>query len=183
MRLIPTMEPQIHDGMARIADNMVLLARLDDQYLAGVHRRGRAAQRGSPVRSTWGDGGHFEVWLNGSNDWVYPEVHAAERTMVRLARQRPSASGLLKRALDQCARELMLAQSGDWAFLMCAGTARRYASSRFKAFMGRFRDLADGVKEGQVLPGTVQECERLDDAFAEMDYRLFAPDGTGQGAD
>jgi 1,4-alpha-glucan branching enzyme len=138
-------------------------------------------QAGTPARSTWGDGGHFEVWVNGSNDWVYPRLHAAEREMAALVAANPAADGLLRRALNQCARELMLAQSGDWAFLMYAGTARRYATQRFEQLMGRFDELSRQLRAGRLRRDFLEQCERGDGAFGEMDYRVFAPEGARPG--
>ncbi|MEM4160521.1 MAG: 1,4-alpha-glucan branching protein domain-containing protein, partial [Thermoplasmata archaeon] len=63
--------------------------------------------------SSWGWKGYCEVWLNGSNDWIYRHLHKAGERMVELARRFESADGVLHRALNQCARELLLAQSSD----------------------------------------------------------------------
>ncbi len=136
-------------------------------------RRPGAAQAGRPALSTWGDRGYFEVWVNGSNDWIYPRLHAAEAGMVQAAVSMPAAEGLTGRALDQCARELMLAQSSDWPFLMSVGTARDYAVRRFKDLMGRFDDLFGQVRAGKIDKGRLETYEWLDDAFPEMDYTVF----------
>ncbi|MCK4375662.1 MAG: DUF1957 domain-containing protein, partial [Candidatus Brocadiae bacterium] len=132
-------------------------------------------QTGSPALSSWGDGGYFEVWLTGSNDWVYPHLHRAEAALVEAAADHLSADGLLRRALDQCARQLMLAQGSDWPFLIYAGTARDYATGRVTDLMSRFQRLLRQVREGSIDPELLQEYEWLDDAFPEMDYRVFNP--------
>ena len=49
--------------------------------------------------------------------------------MVELAQQHPDAgSRCSRRALNQAARELLLAQSSDWAFIMKTGTMVEYAT-------------------------------------------------------
>src|SRR5206468_3514103 len=30
-----------------------------------------------PAASTWGENGYFEVWLNPTNAWIYPQLHVA----------------------------------------------------------------------------------------------------------
>ncbi len=131
-------------------------------------------QEGRPATSTWGYGGYFESWVNGSNDWVYGPLRSAEGRLARAASQHPSADGLLRRALNQCARELMLAQGSDWPFLISAGAARQYATRRFNDLIGRFGDLMGQVEAGRIDPGRLRTYEWLDDPFVEMDYTAFA---------
>ena len=67
-------------------------------------------------------------------------VLAAAEWMIDLAERFPGASGLLERALNQAARELYLAQSSDWAFLMTVGLAAisyRYLESPFLRWKAR----------------------------------------------
>jgi len=92
-----------------------------------------ALQVVEPSLSTWGDKGYLEIWLNGANDWAYRHLHRAERRMVELARENPAASGLLRRALDQAARELLLAPASAWAVIMTSGAAVAYAEKRPRA--------------------------------------------------
>src|SRR5206468_5158172 len=88
------------------------------------------SQVAEPVLSSWGYKGYCEVWLEGSNDWVYPHLHEGADRMVELAQANPSPSPLQRRALNQAARELLLAQSSDWAFIMKTGTMVEYANDR-----------------------------------------------------
>jgi len=141
------------------------------EYLAENPRQ----QAATPAASSWGDRGYFEVWLNGSNDWVYPHLHHAERTMVELAAEFPRTDGLLGRALNQCARELMLAQSSDWPFLMSVNTARGYAASRVREHVSRVHSLARQVRSGRVDEGELSRTEAQRNIFARIDYRLYAP--------
>src|SRR5439155_40786 len=87
---------------------------LDYEYL-NPHR---PIQKSQPHFSSWGYNGYCEVWLNGSNDWIYRHLHEDAERMVELARANPEPTALRRRALDQAARELLLAQASDWAFIM-----------------------------------------------------------------
>jgi 1,4-alpha-glucan branching enzyme len=71
-----------------------------------------------PATSSWGEGGYSSVWVDGTNDWIYQHQHRAEARMVALAQQHGEVSdNLVRRALNQMARELLLLQSSDWAFI------------------------------------------------------------------
>ena len=78
-----------------------------------------------PPMCTWGAAGYAEVWLNGSNDWIYPHLDMAAERMVELARRYEKPNEREGRALNQAARELLLAQSSDWAFIMKTEHDRR----------------------------------------------------------
>ncbi|MDH7579161.1 MAG: DUF1957 domain-containing protein, partial [Bacillota bacterium] len=99
-----------------------------------------------PCSSSWGNKGYHEVWLCGANDWIYRHLHMAAGMMVSLANSRRGAKGLLRRALNQAARELMLAQSSDWAFIMSTGTMVEYAVRRTKTHINNFLGLHDQIQ-------------------------------------
>src|SRR5205807_10500426 len=85
----------------------------------------------APAASTWGENGHLGVWLDPSNVWIYPHLHTAAQRMTEAVRTHAeNCSPLADRVLKQLARELLLAQSSDWAFLMKTGTACEYATKR-----------------------------------------------------
>jgi 1,4-alpha-glucan branching enzyme len=136
--------------------------------------RGYPVQEQQPNASTWGDEGYFRVWLNGSNAWFYRHQHHAERRMSELARRHPHAEGILKEALDQAARELLLAQSSDWAFIVTMGTTVPYAVRRFKSHVDSFASLADSIEQGAPDSALVHRLRGEDPIFPWLDYRVFA---------
>jgi len=133
--------------------------------------------------STWGRDGYADVWLQGNNDWIYPALHACEEDMIELANhfaeREPSA--LQARALNQAARELMLAQSSDFAFIMDNQTMVDYAVRRTKVHVNRFQRLksmlTDDVETGmaQLGAGTAPSAEaHVDGAWLEWVEALDA---------
>ena len=126
-----------------------------------------------PSFSSWGDKGYAEVWLNGANDWIYRHLHLAEQRMIELAERFPDATGLQLRALNQAARELMLAQSSDWAFIMTTGTCVSYAEKRTRDHLARFNGIYLQLIEDRLEEGWIAELEWLDSIFQEMDYRAY----------
>ena len=109
--------------------------------------------------------------------------------------------GLPTRILNQLARELLLAQSSDWAFQIYQGTTVEYSSRRFRSHIQRFDLLAkmleqssppyarsevadasadafgDLSRAGAVLSSDqldlLTEIEYRDNIFSEIDYRVY----------
>lgn len=131
-------------------------------------------QISTPSPSSWGYRGYAEVWLNSTNDWIYRHLHKAADRMVKLARQFPAADGLLRRALNQAARELLLAQSSDWAFIMKTGSHVEYAVKRTKEHLLRFDKLYHECKGNALDEGWLSEIEYNDNLFPDIDYRVYA---------
>src|ERR1043166_733764 len=90
---------------------------------------------------------------------MYPYQHDAERKMTELANKFAvpgsgfQVSSLKKepgsrnvefetRILNAMARELLLAQSSDWAFQIYQGTTVQYSTRRFQSHIHRFDLLA-----------------------------------------
>ncbi|AEG14725.1 Domain of unknown function DUF1957 [Desulfofundulus kuznetsovii DSM 6115] len=124
--------------------------------------------------SSWGEGGYSRVWLNPSNDWIYRHLHRAEAAMADLADLHPNAAGVKKRALNQAARELLLAQSSDWAFILRMETAVDYARKRLTEHIGRFNLLAEQLENGYIDEAALQEMEYRDNIFPQLDYRIYS---------
>lgn len=127
-----------------------------------------------PAASSWGEQGYQQVWLNERTQWMYRHQHQAERCMVELANAFPEAEGPLLRALNQAARELLLAQSSDWPFLISQQTAVPYAIRRFRGHVHRFHQLREQISSGVIEEGRLQEFESQDSLFPRLDYRVFS---------
>ncbi len=126
-----------------------------------------------PSFSSWGEGGYSYVWLNESNSWIYRHIHHMENRMTESAQRFSGAQGVTRRILNQMARELLLAQSSDWAFIMKTGTMVEYANNRTKRHISNFLKLHElldkEVKDEQFL------CvlEERNNIFAEIDFGVF----------
>ena len=132
-------------------------------------------QVATPPFSSWGAGGYGAVWLDPVNDWVYRHLHKAAERMVALVRDHPAATGLVARALTQAGRELLLAQSSDWAFIMKMGTMVPYAERRTKEHVGHFTRLHDEIRAGRIDERYLAHVESRHNLFPELDYRAWAP--------
>ena len=94
--------------------------------------------------------------------------------MVELARKFPDAWGDYRRALNQMARELFLAQSSDWAFIMRTGTSVEYAVERTRQHLVAFNRLYEVLRDGLQVPlDDLAALEKRDNIFSDADYRDF----------
>lgn len=126
-----------------------------------------------PAISSWGDKGFFEVWLNGSNNWIYRHLHQAADYMVELSNNYSNPCEIEKRALQQAARELLLAQASDWAFIMKTDTMVEYAKKRTIDHLGRFFKIYKGLKNNNLDIDWLKKVERKNNIFPEIDYRIY----------
>jgi 1,4-alpha-glucan branching enzyme len=81
------------------------------------------------------------------------------------------ADGVILRALKQAGRELLLAQSSDWAFIMKTGTMVDYAVKRTKDHVYRFTRLYEQLLSGNLDFGWLKEIEDKDNIFTNLDHR------------
>ena len=129
----------------------------------------------APTASSWGHKGYWEVWLEESNAWIYPHLHEMARRMTQIARRHVTGpDAFTERVLAQAARELLLAQSSDWAFLMKTGTARQYATTRTEAHIHRFNRLYDQAMGGVRDEAFLANCEARDNIFPNLNWRYYA---------
>ena len=161
---------------------------MPSEYLAG-HPTQQVVE---PAASTWGENGHLAVWLDPSNAWIYPQLNAAAQMMIYLAKKASAVVGqphrlpiaglageapalqFTDRVLKQLARELLLAQSSDWAFLMKTGTAREYATQRTIDHLARFNRLHDQFVTNNLDEEFLRDCEWRDNIFPNLNWRYYA---------
>lgn len=156
--------------MRRVAENNRLETTTPSEYL----KRFPCNQVATPCISSWGDKGYHEVWLQERNHWIYRHLHWAADEMIRLAREHPQPDDTLRRALNQAARELLLAQASDWAFIMATGTMVDYAVRRTKRHLANFKGIWHQIYEKRLEPDWIAELEHRNNVFPDIDYRVYA---------
>src|SRR5438309_4697575 len=96
--------------------------------------------------------------------------------MERLRGTAPSGNPFRERAARQAMRELLLAQSSDWPFLVTTGQAADYAVERFRAHAQRFRRASALARSGDAEEDEVElrSLERADNPFPDASLADFA---------
>jgi 1,4-alpha-glucan branching enzyme len=133
-------------------------------------------QKAMPAASSWGRKGFNDHWINTKTEWMWAPLHEAGMRMRQVVSEAgPCSPGSLQdRALRQAGRELMLAQSSDWPFIITNGTTEEYARRRFSDHVQRCHYLLESVENGRIDVQRLAALEYMDDLFPELDYKLFA---------
>lgn len=164
--------PQFLDFLIRkiSCDSPVLELITAPEYL---EREAGNIQPSEPSFSSWGHKGYAEVWLEGSNDWIYRHLHAASQKMHELAVRFQNPNELQRRALNQAARELLLAESSDWAFIMKTGTMVPYAVWRTREHLLRFLRFYKELSENKIDVDWLSCVESKDNIFPDICYKVY----------
>jgi 1,4-alpha-glucan branching enzyme len=162
----------IYHVMRELGDGGDLAPGTPGEYLAAYP----VQQKAMPAASSWGRNGYNEHWVNPKTAWMWRPLHEAATRMRQAVQGHPGAAAhsLEDRVLRQAGRELMLAQSSDWPFIITNGTTEQYARRRFHDHVNRFHELLNGLERRQTDPGVLEALEYVDGIFPELDYRLFA---------
>ena len=120
-------------------------------HLRQVLASGSSLQVCQPSPSSWGAGGYHDYWLNETNSWVVAEWQRASRAMVQRV-NRGVGSSAQRDLLTQAGRELLLAQSSDWSFILRAGTTTELARERIHRHLDRFWRLIDAIENDTAVP-------------------------------
>jgi 1,4-alpha-glucan branching enzyme len=164
--------PEFLDYFVRKAyyDQKVFTLITPSEYLQG-HPTNQVA---TPAASSWGEEGHWRVWLNEKTEWIYRHLHVAQDRMTELARRFARPEPLQERALKQAARELLLAQASDWPFILHTCTSPDYARQRVKMHLTRFNGIYDQLTGPGVDEKWLAAIENSDNIFNDLDYRYWA---------
>lgn len=131
------------------------------------------AQTGKPSFSSWGNEGYADVWLDGTNDWIYRHIHKAIERMSELVHRYPDVTGLKLRTLNQAAREVMLSMASDWPFIMKTGTMVPYAERRVKGHLYNFNYIYERLCRNTVDTEWLTTIEKKNNLFPDIDYKIF----------
>ena len=132
-------------------------------------------QVSTPCMSTWGNKGYMEVWLNGANDWIYRHLHGCAEKMIEMTNKYPDTDDeKIRRVLNQMARELLIAQTSCWAFIMATGTTVEYAKKKVKNHISRFMDFYNMLLFNDIDDNYLKQYEMHDNIFQEIDYMAYS---------
>lgn len=126
-----------------------------------------------PEFSSWGSNGYAETWLDSSNDWIYRHLLRSVDRMIELAERFPDDGGLKERALNQAAREILLAQSSDWASILKLGYSREYVRSRVEECIKNFTNIYESLGSNYISTEWLTKLERCHNIFPDINYRVF----------
>ncbi|HUG56045.1 MAG TPA: 1,4-alpha-glucan branching protein domain-containing protein [Candidatus Limnocylindrales bacterium] len=160
-----------HEGVRWLAETLRLAAGSPRIRTASAPEALAAAGHAPPAtlrEGSWGYGNDHSTWRAPRTRWMWDELGSLADELARL-RAHPPAGDLGRRALAQAARELLLAQSSDWPFLLTTDQAPDYARERFRSHAERCRRAIAIARRGE--QGDRAELERMeaaDDPFPDI---------------
>jgi len=163
------------EGMDWLGHVFREIARLDDitactgsDYLVS---RGET-RKGVPAHSSWGDGGYGEVWGSDQAEWIYPHIFGLNRHLRRLrTHYQNSNDPIIKRALWQYERELLLLESSDWPFILHTGTQIGYAKTRLADHLRACESLRSMLEKGEIDHEKLVVLEWIHPSFTVSDLQ------------
>lgn len=130
-----------HEGPAFLVELFRCLARspVQPQTVSDFLRAHPADKVVAVPQGSWGAGGDFRVWLNDEMRWVWEASYRAEdRLLGDLERLPWRTDPAVREALTAAARELLLLQASDWAFVIHTRGAVDYGYRRLCEHLARF---------------------------------------------
>ena len=126
--------------------------------------------------SSWSPSGGADIWLDGSNAWIYKHNLKAIERMQELTHRFPDQGSLKGRFLNQASREVLLAMASDWPCIMHDNTSVSYATKRLKNHLGSFNVVYSSMCKNTVNTEWLINAERRNAIFPDIDYNLFDPE-------
>lgn len=134
----------------------------------------------SPVSSSWSEGGYFESWTSPENTWALTELQSRAEMLARFVRLfdenraefDEDGTNHRQRCIQLMTRELLLAQSSDWGFLMRNEPSREYAEGRTREHLADF-DRIWAVTTETSDDGLLEEIEKKNPIFPDLPWNLF----------
>jgi 1,4-alpha-glucan branching enzyme len=130
-------------------------------------------QSSLPAYSSGGFNGYGETWLDVSNDWMYRHLFRALERMIELAERFPDDSGLKERALNQAAREILLAQSSDWPGMLYRQESTDLARSGIEDALRNFTTIYEALGSNYLSTEWLTNLEKRHNIFPHINYRIF----------
>ena len=124
---------------------------------------------------SWGKNNDHSTWLNEGTAWMWDELGRLAGDMEGLRGAVRRGDLFRERAARQAMRELLLAQSSDWPFLVTTGQAADYAVERFRSHAHRFRRAVALAHSGDPTEDEVElrSLEHADNPFPDASVADF----------
>jgi 1,4-alpha-glucan branching enzyme len=126
-----------------------------------------------PSFSSSGANGYAETWLDSSNDWMYRHIQRAIERMTELAERFPNESGIKERALNQAARELLLAQDSCLSKRLYYQENASHNVKEIENDLRNFTTIYESLGSSHISTDWLTRLERSHHIFPYINYRSF----------
>ena len=107
------------------------------------------------------------MWLSEQTAWTWERLWPLEQSFWDAA-PAALASPSARPILAQAAREMLLAQSSDWQFIISTGAAADYAEKRFREHCEDAEKLIEALSPGR--DGELESAQRQAEKLYERDH-------------
>lgn len=166
--------PEFLEAFIRNASEYTQYYKLTTPYSYLQHYN--TLQCSTPSPSSWGNNGDYSTWLNKSTHWIYIELYKCEVSLIDIIKDDNSYTPLQQRLLKQAIRELMLAQSSDWAFMISRNTTVAFAVEQINSHIYNFWRLFNGINQNIIEEKWLNYIENMNNIFPSLDYNLYKKD-------
>lgn len=164
------------EGVRFLRDVVLTLANDEHVHLA---TSAEALERDPPDKvvrmpeGSWGENGDHTVWANERVKWIWEIEYRAEGEFLRLLHKLPwQQNAEVRSLLEKTARQLLLMQASDWAFVIHTGGAVDYGIERTAGHSTRFNRLAR-IAESVAGGRPMTEVEKTEVADADAHDVIF----------
>ena len=128
-------------------------------------------------RSSWGEGGQFQVWKNPEHGWIWHYINSSIKDFENVLSSNPNPDAWGQRVMKQTVRELLLMEGSDWPFLLYTKQAKEYANKRFHDHHQRFNKLIWAAKDpnekNRISLEEFENIEMIDSCFQDINLDYF----------
>ena len=117
--------------------------------------------------------GYGEDLLDNSNSWMMRYVRKATERMIDLTERFPAEDSLKERLLNMAAKQVLLAQSGEWAMMLHDSILTEYVEEQFKNEIISFTKVFDALASNTVSTEWLTGCEKKSPLFPWLNYRVY----------
>jgi 1,4-alpha-glucan branching enzyme len=116
---------------------------------------------------SWGANGDNSMWLSERTAWTWERLWPLEQAFWDVAPDALASPGA-RPVLAQAAREMLLAQSSDWQFIISTGAAADYAEKRFNIHCDDADRLIAALRPGR--ESELETAQRLAEELFRRDH-------------
>lgn len=117
--------------------------------------------------------GYGEDMLDSTNFFMRRHLFKANQRMIDLADRFSESSGLRLRLLNLAAKEVLLAQSGDWPLMLHDNYLADYAKREFAQNIRAFCNVFESLGSNKVDTEWLVRTEKQHSLFPWLNYKIF----------
>jgi len=146
------------------------------EYLTETHHT--SFQALEPEYSSALKNGYGEVLLDASNDWIYRHIFRSVQRMAEMTERFSIDTGLKERALNQAARELLLAESAGLSKPLNPQyqsrlLSREYAEKELEGALRNFTTIYESLGSGHISTEWLTALEKRHFLLPYISHRVF----------